>query len=293
MRIPKNESIGLALVGAGLLSALLLIPDLLNRGGPAPLRAWLGWGALPVTLALVLGGLAVTFAPRMGWQVRWPVALWAELLLLAALVLSHLGLLTLGGQPALASTSAPSWDGRGGGLVGWALSQWLLTLPGPAAWLLAVAWFLAAAWFLWRSLPHAWAGGDRVLRDLRERLRLAPWASHAGGGQGGVTGWDHWTGRLGGSAASVFDGVKELLRDLQPEFRGQDARRAGGSRRSGTEPERVRDGKPPWALHLPKPRHNRVVGRRSRLRRRLKQTSPGGSGAEPEPPPHRVKAQPL
>ncbi len=160
MKPPKDESIGLALLIAGLIALLASMPGLVVAG-PAPLRVLLGWGAVVAVAALTLGGVAAAFAPKLGWRVRWEAAAWGELLGLALLVFSHLG---------LADPLATARSGGGGGLVGWALSQLLeMLLPLPVAQAIAITGALIAAWLLWRALPPDWTAGveERVLSGLR------------------------------------------------------------------------------------------------------------------------------
>ncbi|MCX6030633.1 MAG: DNA translocase FtsK [Chloroflexi bacterium] len=160
MKYPRDEQIGLALLVAGLIALLASMPGLV-MAGPAPLRVLLGWGAIVAVAALTLGGVAAAFAPKLGWRVRWEAAAWGELLGLALLVFSHLG---------LADPLATARSGGGGGLVGWALSQLLeMLLPVPMAQAIAITGALIAAWLLWRALPPDWTGGveERVLSGLR------------------------------------------------------------------------------------------------------------------------------
>ena len=71
MKLTRNEIVGLVLVVVGLIALVLLLPGLVGRPGPAPMRVLFGWGAVIVVLALILGGLAVLFSNRMGWEIRW------------------------------------------------------------------------------------------------------------------------------------------------------------------------------------------------------------------------------
>jgi S-DNA-T family DNA segregation ATPase FtsK/SpoIIIE len=149
VKSPRNQVIGLALLAVGLIALALLLPDPLGGRGPAPLRVLFGLGAVGVLLAVVLGGVAVLFADKLDWQVRWSAVAAAEVLFLALLAALHLD------QSApLAAARA----GEGGGLVGWALSQLLLmALPPELAWLAITLIAIGAAILLWRSLPPAWA----------------------------------------------------------------------------------------------------------------------------------------
>jgi S-DNA-T family DNA segregation ATPase FtsK/SpoIIIE len=150
MKLPRDEQVGAGLVVVGLVALFLLMPGQFGPGQP-PLRVLLGWGSIVAVIVLILGGLAVAFAPRLGWRVRWQAVVWGELLVLALLTLTHVG---------LADPLAAARAGRGSGLVGWALSQALaFLLPAPMAQALAVVWALSAGWLLWRALPVCWTAG--------------------------------------------------------------------------------------------------------------------------------------
>ena len=161
------------MLAVGLIALVLLLPGLLGGRGPAPLRVLFGWGAVGVLLVAILGGVAVLFADKLGWQVRWPVVAAAEVIFLGLLAALHLG------RPApLAAARA----GDGGGLVGWALSQLLLVvLPLELAWLVIALIAAGAAVFLWRGLPPAWtdrpAAFVRGLRPTRPVTTPRPAAS--------------------------------------------------------------------------------------------------------------------
>jgi S-DNA-T family DNA segregation ATPase FtsK/SpoIIIE len=152
VKLPRNETWGLALMIAGLAALVLFTPGLLVSG-PAPLAVLFGWGAPAVVVTLLVGGVAVTLARKMGWQVRWGAAAAGELLFLALLTLVHLALSGDQGFAALDEALA----GQGGGLVGWAFSR-LLVKAGS----LALAWgvtglvLAVAVWLLWRAFPPSW-----------------------------------------------------------------------------------------------------------------------------------------
>jgi DNA segregation ATPase FtsK/SpoIIIE, S-DNA-T family len=161
----------MALALIGLAALFLYVPDLLN-GGPAPLVVLFGWGALAVVAALIVGGIIIAFAPKMGWQVRWwPVAA-GELLFLTLLMLAHLVLASDRGAEALDAALA----GQGGGLVGWAFSRLLIKAGGlEAAWIVTILALVAALWFLWRTLPPEWTDEvSRLAADAADRaMQLA------------------------------------------------------------------------------------------------------------------------
>ncbi|MEJ5197867.1 MAG: hypothetical protein WHX53_02990, partial [Anaerolineae bacterium] len=91
MKPPRNETIGLGLLCGGLVALVLLLPGIPGAAGPAPLRMAFGWAAPVVVLALVTGGVALLFADRMGWQVRWSAIAAAEAGFLVLLAAAHLG----------------------------------------------------------------------------------------------------------------------------------------------------------------------------------------------------------
>lgn len=145
---PRNPLLGLLLMAVGLIALALLLPGLLDKTGPAPLRVLLGWGAIGATLAAIVGGVAVLFADRFGWQVRWPAVVAGEVIFLALLAAAHLEQVA-----PLAAARA----GAGGGLVGWALSQLLLAvLPHELAWVVLAGIGCGGLIGLWRSLPATW-----------------------------------------------------------------------------------------------------------------------------------------
>src|SRR5512136_2508689 len=121
MKTSRNDLIGWGLVGAGLVALMLLVPGLASARGPAPMRVLLGWGAFIAVPAVILGGVLLAFAGRLGWGVRWRAIAFGELLFLAIVGLIHL------------STTQPidaGWVGMGGGIVGQAVAQPLSDLFG-------------------------------------------------------------------------------------------------------------------------------------------------------------------
>jgi DNA segregation ATPase FtsK/SpoIIIE, S-DNA-T family len=87
------------------------------------LRQLFGWGAYPFCLSAMLGGLHVALAKiERPYQIAPAQVIGFELILLTSLPLSH----------QLTNSSLPdAYLGRGGGLVGWALSTPLLDFFGP------------------------------------------------------------------------------------------------------------------------------------------------------------------
>ena len=121
MKTSRNDLIGWGLVGAGLVALMLLVPGLASARGPAPIRVLLGWGAFIAIPAVILGGVMLAFAGRLGWEVRWRAVVFGEVLFLAILGLLHLSL----AQPLDAG-----WAGVGGGIVGQGMTQPLTDLLG-------------------------------------------------------------------------------------------------------------------------------------------------------------------
>ena len=154
VKASRDELIGFGLAGVGLVGLVLLAPGLASlTSGPPPLRVLLGWGAYFAVPALLLGGGALAFAGKLGWQIRWRAVICGELLLLALLGFWHANT----AQPWIAATA-----GRGGGVLGWAIAQAIADLLGmTAARLITLAGALAAAAGLWLALPEDWTRGAR------------------------------------------------------------------------------------------------------------------------------------
>lgn len=87
------------------------------------LRQLFGWGAYPLCLSAMLGGLHVALSKiERPYQITPAQVIGFELILLTSLPLSH----------QLTSSALPdAYLGRGGGLIGWALSAPLLDFFGP------------------------------------------------------------------------------------------------------------------------------------------------------------------
>ncbi len=196
MKTSRNDLIGWGLVVAGLIALMLLVPGLTSPGGPAPLRVLLGWGAFIAVPAVILGGILLAFAGRMGWGVRWRAVVFGELLFLAVVGLIHLSL----SQPRDAA-----WAGLGGGVVGQAITQPLIGIIGTfGARLVMLAAVAAATWALWLSLPSRWT--DRVDHAL-EALGRGTWET----GRHGVGTLAKWEAK-----ARARLEVRSLNRSIMP-----------------------------------------------------------------------------
>ncbi|MCX7671925.1 MAG: hypothetical protein N2439_17875, partial [Anaerolineae bacterium] len=223
MKPPRHETIGLGLLCGGLLALVLLLPGEPGAAGPAPLRVAFGAAAVAVVLALVAGGIALLFAERLGWQVRWPAIAAAEVGFLVLVAAAHLS----EREPWPAARA-----GRGGGVVGWALSQLLLAVfPPEAAYALLILAGVLALVAFWRGLPpswtarpNAWLGRAIVLlkpgRASRPTTRPAPSAGQAparvqmakltavwrAAGQRLAAGWAAWRSGIGRVLAPFLPG---------------------------------------------------------------------------------------
>ncbi|HBY98286.1 MAG TPA: hypothetical protein DEP84_30810, partial [Chloroflexi bacterium] len=115
----------LALSGATLLALLGLGPGLLSGGLAALLRRLFGVGAIPVILALIVGGIGLVRLPNSA-TVDWRAVPWSRLVAVESLALALFALAHLlagdGGGFDLAIR------GGGGGYLGWALASLLVGL---------------------------------------------------------------------------------------------------------------------------------------------------------------------
>jgi S-DNA-T family DNA segregation ATPase FtsK/SpoIIIE len=211
LRLQDRRVLSAALLTAGLVALLLLVPGLFGTAAP-PLRVALGWGAFVACAALFAGGLGVSLTPwlrrrsaRGGWRVSWKAVVLAEVLLLFLLVFTHLVT-----DPSLEAALA----GRGGGLVGWAGGALLAgTVQRGGALGIALAGILVTSWFLTRALAPDSAGGSnagiarsaaRTAQGMRARASKASQIS-LNESLAALVAW--WTGVLRGLLPSRADRV--------------------------------------------------------------------------------------
>ncbi len=162
--------------GALFLLGALILMGLLGLIGPehiwlrllwGPLLQLAGWGALIVAVTLVMGGLYLVLRPlRLPLRFTATQVLGFELMILAALPLTHF---------IWGITLAEAHEGRGGGLIGWALAQPLLDWLGPLLTSLIYGalftWGLALLYrFTWNDLLDLLNGASRRLRTWATRL---------------------------------------------------------------------------------------------------------------------------
>jgi S-DNA-T family DNA segregation ATPase FtsK/SpoIIIE len=128
------------------------------------LRQVLGWGAYPLCLSLAAAGLHLALRQvERPYRVRAAQVIGFELILLTTLPLSH---------QFTNTTLAEAHVGKGGGLVGWALSDPLLDFFGPI--LSGLLYFSLLAWGVSLMANLGW---DDLLRGLKSvSQHLGQWA---------------------------------------------------------------------------------------------------------------------
>jgi S-DNA-T family DNA segregation ATPase FtsK/SpoIIIE len=164
----RQELVGLLLFVVAVISLLAL----LNLTQAGPLKGWTellrrlaGWGVYPSILLMAALGLYLMLA-RFEGVVRITIGqvIGVELALLAILIMIH---------PIFGGGLAGALAGKGGGLIGWAISEPLLTFAGP---LLTGALLLVLALLsLALILKISWADIIRWLN--RASLRLQLWSN--------------------------------------------------------------------------------------------------------------------
>ncbi len=128
----KYETIGLILLAIGLIA---LLDMFFLSGDDHVLRTIVGVGALPLAVALTALGAFITFrrlaGPLLGPHWHGEAILGIELIFVAALTMLHM---QLGSD-----NYAAAFEGRGGGLMGWSLSQLLTQVVGATiSWVLLI-----------------------------------------------------------------------------------------------------------------------------------------------------------
>ncbi|MCW5850625.1 MAG: DNA translocase FtsK [Anaerolineae bacterium] len=166
--IQPAETIGLTLVAVAVLTLLSLLA--VNRGALTDawavwVRRGLGWGALPVTLLVGLGGgwlLARRWLPT--FDIPWSRLVWGEMAVLAGLALAHL--------PGAGDPLDRAWAGQGGGLMGYVLAWTVADLGG--RWVSALVWLAVLSVALLGVLGLGPRSAYRQARELGTRRRAAP-----------------------------------------------------------------------------------------------------------------------
>ena len=122
----RTELIGLALLLLGVFTVLAL-PGWSNAGVLSTwasfMREAFGWGAYPLFLSLAAAGVHLMLEKvKRPYHIEPSQIIGFEIMLLAALPLTY---------QITNSTRLDTYEGRGGGLIGWALSQPLMDFLGP------------------------------------------------------------------------------------------------------------------------------------------------------------------
>ena len=138
----RREAVGVALATAGALAFISLLAE------SRLLFLFVGVGAWPLALALVIGGALTIVWPRLNLPPPWAALAGLEIAYFALVGLAHL--LGAGPDPVAAAEA-----GRGGGVVGYGLSRLLSSLGGK--WLAGAIFVIIALtglgltvrWFLW------------------------------------------------------------------------------------------------------------------------------------------------
>lgn len=157
------------LAGLGLfLAGMILLLNFLFLPKAACTDNWLclfhegfGWGAYPLFLSLAAGGIHLMLRQvERPYHIHPKQIIGLELILMTTLPLSHI----LSG-----ATLATAHLGKGGGLVGWALSQPLLQFFGPL--LTGLLYLALLTWGLSLVTHRGWVELQHGLRTVSLRLR--------------------------------------------------------------------------------------------------------------------------
>jgi len=149
-RIPGTPRvrIGVALV----IAAALVIVDLAMAGESwVPLsRRLLGWGAYTLAFGFVLSTIVVLAGDRLNWDLGWESLVSLEIALVALLGITHRW-----GEAKPALTWAE--QGRGGGMVGYAISYLLESTVGALLGRVILLIFTClGVWAAWHWAPAKW-----------------------------------------------------------------------------------------------------------------------------------------
>ena len=163
--VQPTEMVGLALVAVAVLTLLSLLA--VNRGALTDawavwVRRGLGWGALPITVLVAVGGvwlLVRRWLPQV--DIPWSRLFWGELAVLAGLALAHL--------PGAGDPLDRAWDGQGGGLMGFALAWTVADVGG--RWVSALVWLAVLALALLGVFGLGPRSAYRAMRELWTRRR--------------------------------------------------------------------------------------------------------------------------
>lgn len=175
----QQDVLGVVLAALGtvtLLSLLSITHGTLSDWWAALLRRVFGWGALVVAGLMVMVGVALLVRHREGgWEIPWLRVIGIELVLGTTLTLLHLIASELHLVAGNVSPLVMAETGRGGGLVGWAISTLLVDAIGtPAAALLMI--MLGIAGTAWTLDVSVWAAAGRVataIAGLAQRMEEA------------------------------------------------------------------------------------------------------------------------
>ncbi len=125
------------------------------------LKQAFGWGAYPLCLLAAFWGIHIMLRrTQRPWRIRPAQVIGIEIILFTLLALSHV----LG-----SNTLADAHLGRGGGLVGWALSTPLIEFFGP--FLTGLLYLLLFIWGVALLVGIGWADVQRFLRRASAGLR--------------------------------------------------------------------------------------------------------------------------